>query len=253
MLKGGFVFEAKKLSADSNRDLQVNEEATVKGKVNKISGRVCLHIDQNTDWLPKDIRGGVYIHYTHLAEHLGLSLSQKFNAEKFLPNFSKYFCPFTCLTKGANKEIEEIIQDESYLKKTNYRSVSVDVKKLIEIHKNGDKSFLFGKTEKDGFPLNYVLQGLSYVLCADHEERMFGKRIRKNYMHWIELEAQEQSRYDIEFLVPDVGTCLVISSPSHSALVGYINNDFNKTLIKSIDGLKVLLEEPIHKNCIPLS
>lgn len=253
MLKGGFVFEAKKLSADSNKDLQVNVDATVKGKVNKISGRVCLHTDQNTDWLPQDIRGGVFIHYTHLAEHLGLSLSQKFNSEKFLPNFSKYFCPFTCLTKGTLNEIEEIIEHESYLKKTNYRTASVNVKKLFEIQKNGGKVFLFGKTENDGFPLNSVLQGLSYVLCADHEERMFGKRIRKNYEHWIELEAKEQSRNDINFLIPDVGTCLVITSPHHSALIGYINNDFNKTLIKSIDNLKVLIEEPIHKNCISLS
>src|SRR5699024_3818116 len=111
VLKGSFMFKAKKIAAESNLKKQSHKKATSRNKVNRVSGRVCLHIDEYSDWLPEKVRGGHFVHFQHLAAHMGLDIPASFKLEKVLSNFEKYICPFTLLTKGKIEFINDIINN----------------------------------------------------------------------------------------------------------------------------------------------
>lgn len=249
MLKGGFVFKTKKLSAQENKTLQGTEVNTSKGKPPKLSGRVTLHVDENDIWLPQSIRGGHFIHNLHFYNVLGMSVPNDFNIQHYLENFEEYFCPFTCLTKGTKKEIEEIIKKEDYLSKSKYAEQKANLDFFLKAYQENPSSLLFGKTKDDGFPITNILQGIAYIIAASTGEKIKGKRVSGNYMQLIKEHTNEKN---IKINLPDRGTCLELSNGHYAALIGYVNNQFNKNLIEKKEGSKVFIREPKFEECIKL-
>lgn len=253
VLTKGFMFKAKKIAAESNLKKQKHKRATSKDKLNRVSGRVCLHMDEYSDWLPKEVRGGHFVHFQHIAAHMGLEIPKSFDLEEVLSNFEKYICPFTLLTKGKIEDISDIIKNEQYLSKTDYTSKRVNLPKLIELYKENSNTLVYGNTSNDGFPINFLLQGLAYVIAAKDESKVKGARVLGNFMKYLEKEVQNATVINLEILKPNVGTCLIVKTDSHASLVGYINDDFNKAMIEKREGFKVYLKNPEYKDCIKLN
>src|SRR5699024_5070122 len=112
------------------------------------------------------VRGGHFVHFQHLAAHMGLDIPASFKLEKVLSNFEKYICPFTLLTKGKIEFINDIINNEGYLRKSEYSSRNFELSELLQLYKNDGNTLVYGNTENDGFPVNYLIQGIAYVIAA---------------------------------------------------------------------------------------
>jgi hypothetical protein len=246
MFKGTFVFESKKVSASENQKKHKATTAAENGNMLREPGRSTLHVDQNTDWLPASIRGGFYIHNLHFNCVLGMSGGTDTGIKELIKSPEKYFCPFTCLTKGSKKDIEAIIKAEDYLVKTKYSSTKRTVDYLLDLEEKGSK-FLYGNSEDDGFPINFILQAVAYVIAAEAGQ-VNGKRVRGEYHQLL----HDNKRKIIEINIPDKGTCLKIHCGDFAALIGYVNDKFNKTLIKKIEGAKIFMQEPVFEECIQL-
>lgn len=249
MLKGGFVFTSKKLSAQENKALQGIETNTTKDKPIKVSGRVTLHISENDSWLPNAVRGGHFIHNLHFYSVLGIPTPEGFNVDYYLENFEEYFCPFTCLTKGTSKEINEIVESEVYLKECQYKVIDTDLDFILKKYDEDSSSLLFGTQDRDGFPVTYLLQGIAYIIAASSNNGIKGKRVLGSY---IDLVRNSKRTKNIRIEIPSRGTCLKVMSDKYGALIGYVNNQFNKTLISRKEGKKIFIREPDFNECIKL-
>lgn len=244
ILRGSFVFESKQLSASENQGVQ-KKQNTSSGKKSNIHGRTTLHVDENTDWLPESVRGLHFIHYTHLAEHLGLKLP--LSIIDSIHDYHEYVSPFTVLTKGKLSDISTIIKNEKYLNDTTFNYINVDLKSLVKTFEKDSNALLFGNTSEDGFPINYILQGLAYVIAANDPTKVKGKRILGSYVDLL----KELQTADAQIGIPNKGTCLQIKGDTFSALIGYVNNDFTKTLVTS-SGTSVKVSSPEFSKCIDL-
>ena len=109
------------------------------------------------------------------------------------------------------------------MQKSIYSKKRLSIKELMQMQDSG-KKYIFGKTNNDGFPINSVLQGVAYIVAASLN-KVNGKRVKGNYQEL--LLKNESADFIIE--VPNRGTCLKIYNDKFSALVGYINDSFNKT------------------------
>jgi len=254
MLQGGFVFKTKQLSAQENSNIG-DKSKTAKDKITKISGRVAIHKDQNSNWLPSDIRGYVFAHNLQFNKIFGLGVPESFPEGELENFFHQYFCPFTCLTKGSKSEILAIIAEEPYLNATTYKKVSLSCDKLRTEYEKNARGLVFGNTINDGFPVNLVLQGLAYVIAATTDKNIKGKRVLGNFIDLIEGYSDNQITSDLNISIqrPDRGTCLFISNNEFSALIGYVNDVFNKSLLQKVSGFKFKVREPSYEECIKLN
>lgn len=254
MLKGGFVFKSKKLSASDNSK-KSSIVATAKGKDIKIQGRVTIHKDENSEWLPSDVRGKHFVHYLQFCEFYGVPTPSAYNGKKIIDNFERYFCPFTCLTKGDLRYIEGIIAGEDYLHRSVYKPLSLKCSSLKEMFIENPASLVAGTNVNNGFPVNMILHGMAYVAAATAgDTKGNSKRVPGKYIDYLNATNDERihNQLGINIYIPDRATCLLIKNEEFGALVGYVDDKFNKTLIVSKAGCKVVLREPTFEECILL-
>ncbi len=253
MLKGNFVSEAKRLSAEENALLQNTGEKTMADTLS-INGRTTLHMDENSEWLPSNIRGLHFIHYTHLLYILGGAVSKEMLdfLQKKLETPETLITPFTMLTKGTKQEIQEIIKNEPYLRESKYREVSItDFNLAIN---SRDTSMVYGVDEYRGFPKNHIMHAITYVVLAQMgSDKIFGTRISGKFEEEFETIKDKISSIGVKILKPDRGTCLIVETKDYAALVGYVDDEFNKKLV-SVDKntLKMRIKNPTYLDCFPL-
>lgn len=247
LLTGGFLFESKQLSAIENQSLQAQGTKTTKNKPIKISGRVALHQDESSQWLPDSVRSFHFIHNLHFYNVLGIHHPNESLIVKFVENIEEYFCAFTCLTKGTHDELVSIINEEDYLQKSRFHYIDLDLAILLT---NEASSLIYGNNSKSGFPLNYILQGIAYIIAASNNSGIKGKRVLGKYMDLLMQQAHEC--HGIKIGIPNRGTCLFITNYRYAALIGYVDNEFNKKLISKVDENKVRIIEPKFEDCIEL-
>ncbi len=252
LLKGGFVFSSKKLSAQENISLQKSGGKSSNNKPIKVTGRVTLHKEEYNNWLPTNIRGGHYIHNLHFYSVLGIKIPYQFDIKNIISHFEKYFCPFTCITKGEINEVEKIIHEEEYLRKSVFIYIRPDIKNLLELYRADSSALLFGNTKKDGFPVSYILEAVAYIIAATLG-LLQGKRTRipGQYIPFVENNCSTKT-YDIKIGIPDRGTCMLVKNNQYAVLIGYVNDEFNKTLVYKIEDSKVYLTEPVYEECVKL-
>lgn len=239
LLQGGFVFKAKKLSADENSKLNSNNASAI-SKPSKIQGRVTVHVDQNTDWLPSHLRGLIFPHqlWFNIAQGLSVAANAKKLISKTAPETQ--FCPFTILTKRTTSEIENIINSDEVLKHEQFDTYNLDIEKMVAAFEENTSLLLFGKSNADGFPINFILQAAAFASLSTLGENIKGNRVLGNY-HTNLCELISTGRIEATNLtvsIPKRGTALKITSGNHSSLVGYTNNSFNRSLVLlKTDGL----------------
>ena len=247
VLKWSFIFQSKKLSAESNIKLQEDGHKTTIGKEYRIEWRNCLHIDESSEWIPKEIRGFHFLHFTHLASFLGVDFPWWEIRSIITPE--KHISPFTILTKWTKSIIDNIIRNEEYLLKTKYKERVFSLRELYSKFNVNRNLLLYWNSENDGFPINIIMQGVAFIIAAS-SWLIRGNRVMGSYTDHIE-SAIGSSSSSIGIYTPDIWTCLIISDWKYSCLVGYQNEEFVKNLLV-IDWLKIKVKEPDYHDCIPL-
>lgn len=174
------------------------------------------------------------------------SFQSPINAET---SFEKYISPFTILTKGTISEIEKIIKNEDYLNKTKFLYNKFEIFQLINEYQNNNKKLLFGTSAQDGFPLRQIIQGTAFIFAKEHGGRVRGKRVLGSYLDVFKNLSSKAS--DITIGIPNRGTCIFIKGSEYGALVGYINDEFNKTLLEK-NGVRISIKNPNFNDCIKL-
>ena len=252
MLKGNFVSEAKRLSAEENALLQRAEEKSLNDKPS-INGRTTLHMDEYSEWLPSNVRGLHYIHYSHMLYVLGGAVSAEmyeFLNEK-LEHPELLFVPFTMLTKGEKKDIYEIIQHEDYLKKSTYSDVNFSIYDFQSKLDNKKINTVYGIDEYRGFPKNQVQHAITYVVLAQMgSDKLKGKRVLGKIDEVYKSIRNQIDECGVKIKRPDRGTCLLIETKDYAALVGFLDDELNKKLV-SVDkkSLKMTIRNPRFEEC----
>jgi hypothetical protein len=230
---GSFVFSSKKESAKQNKEKQGGRDLTNVTLNKKISveGAKTVHSDENSEWLPDNLRGYHFIHNQHLAVVLGCEMSDTSTLLEQLKNPEKLINPFTILTKGTSEEINAILKKDPLLsvKKRRYRNIKYSLLNLIGVYEKNGNALVFGNKDGTGYPVSYVLQGMAYVLGSTIKGKTRGKRVSGNF---LELLKNNKNSGDIKILIPDILTPLVITNHKNSALVGPVNPEVYKKLIQ---------------------
>lgn len=250
--QGSFVCQAKREAAIQNRQLESSPQ-TAQDKTPRIKDLTAVHVDENSTWLPVEIRGYHFIHYLHYAEFFGLHLPGDYEKvlDMWLDNAPRYITPFTVLTKRKRSKIEDIIKNEPYLRCSVYRTCDYSIYNLLELFESNSAIRIWGN-QSGGFPINYVLQAISYVVAASTNTNIKGRRVLINYIDNINQHINNYDRLGIRIHVPDRGTCLLVENDEYAALVGFHSEEFTKSLLfrESKYGIKV--REPSFDECLKL-
>ena len=73
-----------------------------------------------------------------------------------------------------------------------------------------------------------------------------------NYIDKLKEVLDQINALSIKLELPRKGTCLRVSNKHYSALVGYLNDGFNNSLIRKDGPYKYKILSPSYKNCIDL-
>lgn len=233
---GSFLFQAKKEAALQNKELQKGRDLTGAGSRKRINveGAKTIHKDENSNWLPGKIRGYHFIHNQHLAAALGCETIDKNELLEELKCAEKLINPFTILTKGPAEEIDDLIKQERILKNRRYKTKVLSVSALSDlsaIYEKDPNGLVFGETAQAGYPVNYLLQGIAYVICASSERGVKGKRVLGNFLDALK-ETKKEALQSLKIFVPDLLTPLVVTNGKYSAMVGPMNPSVYKKLIR---------------------
>lgn len=255
MVSGNFVSEAKKLSAEENMQLQAQLPENSQTKLS-INGRTSLHKDEDSDWLPSNVRGLHFIHYTHLLYCLGAPISNEAYTflRKKLETPEKLVSPFTLLTKGPKKAIHDIIDKEEYLSHTTYTNKSLDVHEITRSMSNPERECMYGIDETRGFPKATVLHAVTYLALAETKsDKLKGTRVLGSISEAFDTVKDIIPSLNITIAHPSKGTCLLIESGEYAALVGYVDDEFNKKVISVDDSnLRLRIRNPLYEECLDL-
>lgn len=143
------------------------------------------------------------------------------------------FCPFTILTKRTTSKIKEIIKSDRILSHEQFDTYNFDVEKIISVYEEDSGQLIFGKTNLDGFPINYILQAAAFASLSTLGEKVKGNRVLGNYLANLKelISTGRIASTNLTLSIPKKGTALKITSGNYSALVGYTNNSFNQKLV----------------------
>lgn len=253
MVSGNFVSEAKKLSAEENMQLQNQVFDTNEARLS-INGRTALHVDENSDWLPSEVRGLHFIHYSHLLYCLGAPVSAEAyeSLKRKLDAPEKLISPFTLITKGPKSYINDLIRSEQYLNKTNYTDTPLVLSEIVRYMNDSDVESIYGIDGNRGFPKSHVLHAILYVALAQTEsDKLKGTRILGSISEVFNDIKSIIPSLSINVRHPDRGTCLIIESGDFAALVGYVDDEFNKKIISvDKDSLHIRLRNPTYEECL---
>lgn len=254
MLYGKFMGLAKQLSAQANLKLQGEGKSTTQEKISRIDRLSCVHVDETSTWLPKPIRGYHFIHNNHFLAILGKLVddNQKNELLLALSHAEQFVSPFTILTKRERKEIEMIVQSEPYLKHTTYKTLSVSLPEVIKLYEQDPNTLLWGNTSSDGFPIEKIMQGISFLFSSKSGKNIKGKRVLGNYMMNIYEHIRDGEDIQIDYLIPNRGTCMILRTDTHGCLIGYRNEEFTKTLLIREGEYDLKVREPSYEMCVEL-
>lgn len=225
-----FALQAKSIDVIKIEKYQKKEEqiSCVLRKL-RTPSPVSVHIDQNSDDLPIEVRNKLFFHYHHFCAVLGCSHAPVEEIEKLVKNKNRYINFFPRLSKGTKKELLEKLKkiQSEYFPELEISAHNTKVSRLIE-HEDF-KSFT-------GMDL-----GIAYLFA----QKLNGKR------HVGSMESIVSQCYTQGLILKTIGDTfdsplLVINPVNDRAFIcSSVGNSLNQQLIKAkirVDNLIVKLE-----------
>jgi hypothetical protein len=228
---GAYAFTTKAESSAENLQLQDSNVDSEPCKQHKIVAAVsCVHPDENSSFLPPEIRGGHFIHNKHVCAVLGCEHTPYNEIKRLLTEAEKYINPFPIIVKDKATVIEGIINRTPLYKNRKYNTQNLKVKNLYKMYKEDSHALIFGNTNTTGYPLNEIMQGIAY-LVSTQTGNLHGNRPKGKFVEIIETVLSISSGIAFVFKIPDLLTPLIISTKTHAVLIGAKNPSVYKKLI----------------------
>jgi hypothetical protein len=228
-----FVFQAKYEAASENRVRQntVHYATPCEVKEVNINSINTIHKEENSMWLPPEVRGCHFIHHKHICAVMGCEYAPVDSIKKYLDEVENYINPFPILFKGKIIEVHKIIEDDELLKNREYTNVGYDINDLIRVHADNVNALIWGHEVTNGYPVKNILEAIAYIL-AGQRGNLFGSRVRGNFLDEINLGIREGRINDIKIKLPEILAPAIISDGLYSALIGPQNPKVYKKLVK---------------------
>ncbi len=228
---GAFAFTAKAKSAQENlaKESQPIQAISCKEKLIKKPSVSVVHPAENNNNIPVEIRGCHFLHYYHVCAALGCPNAPYSEVDKLLQSAQYYISPFPILTKKTQKEITEIIDNNSLYKERKYTKKEVLVSLIFDQYMSKVK-FLYQVDFETGYPLNKVISAIAYLICAG-TGNLHGTRPKGSQDKVINDYIMENPSASVKILKPDLLTPIVIELGNYSALVGPCNPKVYSRLI----------------------
>lgn len=227
---GAFAFTSKAISAKENKKLQIQENQGVPCEEREIGtpSFTCVHCDENSDILPKEIRGGHYLHNRHVCAVLKCEHAPLSEVKKLIDNAQYYINPFPILVKGTAEEITVILETEKIYKNRKYKTIYMRIRDVLA-YEDGNEKLLFSNGEA-GYPVNTVLSAVTYLVAAEMN-KLNGSRPRGNRMTILTEYLTINPDAKIKIEIPEIFTPIIISKGKYSTIVGPANPNVYKKLI----------------------
>lgn len=231
---GAVAFKTKAISIKENRKLQHKSHEAIPCQAREVRATMsCVHPAENNRQLPKEIRGGHYLHNRHVCAVLGCENAPYDEIKKLFPNVGNLINPFPILCKDSLENIESIIASDSLLKNRNYTITKISVQSIYDKYVNSNAAvLLYGNGKDSGYPLTEVMQGIAYIIADNNE--LIGKRPRGGYKELVQKHLAKNPDLSIVLRIPDLLTPLILESNGRGVLIGAHNPQVYKKLV-SID------------------
>lgn len=217
---GKFAFKPKAKAMKAELDKQTKgTNSSVPCKSRPVIFKFgCVHFDEGSADLPEGIRGYHFLNPKHICCILGCPYAPKDQVKAAVLCAEKYVTPFTVVTKGTLKSINQILKSDSFYSQLQFTPHAYKVKDLYGLFQDKPNHLLFGQSNVVGYPINNLIGAIAYLLAEPSE--LFGKRIRGSQNALIEKKIKENPDLTIELLEPDLTSVLVIKKGSRACLVG---------------------------------
>ena len=248
---GSLAFKSKSRASMENlaRESSTYEtESKCEDKRLSVTGVVSVHIDENYQGIPEEIRGGHYIHNKQFCAVLNCPHAPRKNLDELLSHAEKYISPFAVLYKDTAEDVDKILNSNPLLSGRTYTDCTINVRQIINAFNKGFQTALFrnntitfSERREKGYPLNVMLDGIAYIISSE-TGNLNGKRPRGNRTEIIMQAIEKDRLLSFSCRIPDILTPIVISNGHVSAMVGPNNDETYKKLISFSDTSKYKMQ-----------
>ena len=238
---GSLAFKSKTIASRENMLREpagvYNISAKCEEKSLSVPGVVAVHVDENYNGIPADIRGGHYIHHKQICAVLNCPHAPYHGLDGLLSCAEKYVSPFTVLHKDNAEALAELVTRDPLLGQRKYEQVDLLVREIVQAVEDGYQTFLlhegnivFSKKRSKGYPLSVMLDAFAYII-ASKTGNLNGKRPRGNREEIILNAIASNPDFRVQCQVPELLTPLILTNGEVSAMVGPLNEAVYKNLI----------------------
>ena len=246
---GSFAFTSKAHSSLQNRQLEKQTNVAKKCEDKKMQkpSFTCVHNDENSEYLPTNIRGGHYIHNKHICAVLGCEHAPYNQVSNFIKKAEEYVSPFPILIKGAVADITKIIDSNPLYSKRIYTEHNILISFLYSQYQKKANSLLFSTDNISGYPINQVMKAVTFLVAGQLNSLTKSGGSAKGKMddllnHLLNID----SNVTVKIEKPNLLTPIIITLNEYSALVGASNPVVYKKLIKtSLENRYKITVDPI--------
>lgn len=226
---GAFAFRTKAETSNENRQLQqqTHEAARCEDRNFHVTPST-VHPAEHDARLPRNIRGGHYLHFRHFCAVMGCEHAPYQELCDCFTNLGDLIIPFPILCKDTALRIEEMIHSDPLMAQRAYVIDKVHIASLLTIYNENAAALLYGNGTRTGYPITEVLQAVAYVIAK--EDELYGKR-PKGYLQIIERHIAANVEECVEIRRPELLTPLVIVENGRGALIGARNPDVYSALV----------------------
>lgn len=252
---GSLAFKSKTIAARENRSIQragaYNQTEKCEDQELSGVGVVAVHVDENHPNIPKEIRGGHYIHHKQICGALNCPHAPCNSLDRVLKHAEKHILPFTVWHKDEYELVYGLMMNDPIMKNRIYTGYDVSIVGIVRAVEDGAQVMTFKNgvgysyTRDNGYPLNIVLEGLSYIIASKTGE-LNGKRPRGSREEIISKAINNNPAETVHIEAPDLLTPILITDYKVAMMVGPLNSKVYKRLISFDDNNQYkLLVRPI--------
>lgn len=252
---GAFAFKTKAESANENRKLQSHTNSASPCATRDMNvKKTCVHLDEGSTLLPECIRGGHYLHNKHVCAVLGCEYAPYEQVDSFIKRAGYYINPFPIMHKGSLSEVHLIIHKYPIYSARVFSDNLIDIAHIYKLYKENHSCLLYGNGSTTGYPLNIVIQGLTFIIAANMG-LLNGNRPRGNQEEIIENYLKSGKKLNVVVRIPDKLTALLLECGEYAVMIGAENPSiYGKLVSRNADnkyklGVRAITEEDLDGIC----